>query len=111
MRKYTKRLLCFLLFAILGLTSCGGGIGSAGNETVLKIDGENITRSEYMVYLYTATQNFLSAAGEDVWNMDFDGQTADELLEERTISTLQSVMLFPDFLQCWQWNTSISVFR
>ena len=92
MRKYTKRLLCFLLFAILGLTSCGGGIGSAGNETVLKIDGENITRSEYMVYLYTATQNFLSAAGEDVWNMDFDGQTADELLEERTISTLQSVI-------------------
>lgn len=92
MIKYATRLLCFLLFAVMGLAACGDGKNAAGNATVLKIDGENITRSEYMVYLYTATQNFLSAAGEEVWNMDFDGQTADELLEERTISTLQSVI-------------------
>lgn len=92
MKKYTKRLLCLLLFAVMGLSACGDGKNTAGSTTVLKIDGEDISRSEYMVYLYTATQNFLSAAGEDVWNMDFDGQTADELVEDRTISTLQSVI-------------------
>lgn len=92
MKKHMKRLLCFLLFAILGLAACGDGTNETAGVTVLKIDGENITKAEYMVYLYTATQNFLSAAGEDVWNMDFDGQTADELVEDRTISTLQSVI-------------------
>lgn len=99
MKKYMKRLLCLLLFAIFGLTACGDGKSTADDAAVLKIDGENITRSEYMVYLYTATQNFLSAAGEDVWNMDFDGQTADELVEDRTISTLQSVIVAKNYAE------------
>ena len=44
------------------------------------------------------TQSFVSAAGEDVWNLDFDGQTADELVEERTISTiLQSVLAAKEY--------------
>lgn len=99
MKKYMKRLLCLLLFAAFGLTACGDGNSAAADATVLKIDGESISRSEYMVYLYTATQNFLSAAGEDVWNMDFDGQTADELVEDRTISTLQSVIVAKDYAE------------
>jgi len=64
---------------------------------VLKIDNHDITKYEYMVYLYTTTQSFVSAAGEDVWNLDFDGQTADELVEERTISTLQSVLAAEEY--------------
>ena len=54
-------------------------------------------KSEYMVYLYTTTKSFVSAAGEDVWSMDFDGQTADELVEERTISTIQSVIAAKEY--------------
>ena len=64
---------------------------------MLKIDNHDITKYEYMVYLYTTTQSFVSAAGEDVWNLDFDGQTADELVEERTISTLQSVLAAEEY--------------
>lgn len=90
MRKRMKRLLCLLLFTVMSLTACG--TSSAGEEAVLKIDGQEIMKYEYMVYLYTTTQSFISMVGEDVWNMDFDGQTADELVEERTISTLQSVI-------------------
>ncbi len=82
-------LLSLLLTAVLALTACGSSGGK--EEAVMRIDGQDILRSEYMVYLYTTTQSFVAAAGEDVWNMDFDGQTADELVEERTISTLQSV--------------------
>lgn len=91
MKKRCNSLLCLLLFAILSLTACGSSTKFT-DEAVLKIDGQEIMRSEYMVYLYTTTQSFIAAAGEDVWNMDFDGETADELVEERTISTLQSVL-------------------
>lgn len=90
MKKKIRSLLYLLLFAALSLTACSSTVEFT-DEAVLKIDGQEIMKSEYMVYLYTTTQSFIAAAGEDVWNMDFDGQTADELVEERTISTLQSV--------------------
>ncbi len=95
MRRKMKSLLCLLLFAMMSLTACGGSSGM--DEVVLKIDGQEIMKSEYMVYLYTTTQSFIAMAGEDVWNMDFDGQTADELVEERTISTLQSVIAAEEY--------------
>ncbi len=85
-----KGFLGLLLAGVLALAGCGSG--STADTVVLKIDNHEITKYEYMVYLYTTTQSFVSTAGEDVWNMDFDGQTADELVEERTISTLQSVL-------------------
>ena len=94
MKKRRKGLLGLLLAGVLALTACGSG-GTA-DTVVLKIDNHDITKYEYMVYLYTTTQSFVSAAGEDVWNLDFDGQTADELVEERTISTLQSVLAADD---------------
>ncbi len=96
MKKKMKNLLCLLLAAALGLTGCGS---SFQEEAVLKINGREIMKSEYMVYLYTTTQSFVSAAGTDVWTMDFDGQTADELVEERTIQTLQSVLAAEDYAE------------
>ena len=92
MKKKLKSLIGLLLAGALCLTGCGGGSAAFTDEAVMKIDGHEIMKSEYMVYLYTTTMSFVSAAGEDVWNMDFDGQTADELVEERTISTIQSVI-------------------
>ena len=74
MKKRRKGLLGLLLAGVLALTACGSG-GTA-DTVVLKIDNHDITKYEYMVYLYTTTQSFVSAAGEDVWNLDFDGQTA-----------------------------------
>lgn len=91
MKKGMKYLMGWMLAAVVGLTGCGGS-HSFQEETVLKIDERDILKSEYMIYLYSTTQSFLSAAGTDVWNMDFDGQTADELLEERTIETIQNVV-------------------
>lgn len=90
MKKKLRSLLALLAAAAICLTACGGS--SSADEVVMKIDGQEIMKSEYMVYLYTTTQSFVAMAGDDVWSMDFDGQTADELVEERTISTLQSVI-------------------
>ena len=96
MKKRIKALLGLLLATSLCLTACGGG-AEFQDEAVMKVNGQEIMKSEYMVYLYTTTKIFVSAAGEDVWGMDFDGQTADELVEERTISTIQSVIAAKEY--------------
>ena len=99
MKKKMKGLMGILLAAMMCLTACGSSAAEFTDEAVLKIDGQEIMKSEYMVYLYTTTQSFVAAAGEDVWSMDFDGQTADELVEERTISTLQSVKAAQEYAE------------
>lgn len=99
MKKKMKSLLGILLAGMLCLTACSSGTSEFADEAVLKVDGQEIMKSEYMVYLYTTTKSFISAAGEDVWTMDFDGQTADELVEERTISTIQSVIAAKEYAE------------
>ena len=94
MKRKIMGLLCLLLTAF-SLTACVDS--SVKDVAVLKIDGQEIMKSEYMVYLYTTTEGFVTMAGDDVWSMDFDGQTADELVEERTISTIQSVIAAKEY--------------
>jgi parvulin-like peptidyl-prolyl isomerase len=94
MKRKIMGLFCLLL-TVFSLTACVDS--SVKDVAVLKIDGQEIMRSEYMVYLYTTTEGFVTMAGDDVWSMDFDGQTADELVEERTISTIQSVIAAKEY--------------
>ena len=94
MKRKIMGLFCLLLTAF-SLTACVDS--SVKDVAVLKIDGQEIMKSEYMVYLYTTTEGFVTMAGDDVWSMDFDGQTADELVEERTISTIQSVIAAKEY--------------
>ena len=89
MKKKAKGALCLLLTGLLWLTGCGS---SFSDEVIARIDGREVMKSEYMVYLYTSTQSFVSAAGSDVWDMDFDGMTGAELVQERAFSTIQSVV-------------------
>ena len=95
MKRKIMNLLCLLMVAAMSLTACVNA--SVKDVAVMKIDGQEIMKSEYMVYLYTTSQGFVSMAGEDVWSMDFDGKTTDELVEERTISTIQSVIAAKDY--------------
>lgn len=90
-----KGLLCLLTAGVMALSACGSTSNSSSNfndEVVMKIDGREIMKSEYMVYLYTTTKSFTAVGGDEIWTMDFDGQTADELVEERTLNTIQSVV-------------------
>lgn len=89
MKKKIRGALCLLLSGLLWLTGCGS---SFSDEVIARIDGREVMKSEYMVYLYTSTESFVSAAGSDVWDMDFDGMTGAELVQERAFSTIQSVV-------------------
>lgn len=83
------RIWSCLLLTICFLSGCNT---SFSDVVIARIDGREIMKSEYMVYLYTTTKSFVSAAGEDVWNLDFDGMSAEELVQERAFSTIQSVI-------------------
>lgn len=96
MKKIQRRFLFFILAGILLLSGCSR---ASSDEVIAKIDGREVMKSEYMVYLYTTTQSFVSTAGDDVWSMNFDGQTGDELVQERAFSTLQSVIAAEDYAQ------------
>ncbi len=90
-----KGLLCLLAAGMMALSACGTDTAKSSSfhdEVVMKVDGREIMKSEYMVYLYTTTKSFTAVGGDDIWTMDFDGQTADELVAERTLNTLQSVI-------------------
>lgn len=89
MKKRYKIIFCLLFALLLPLSGCGK---SFSDEVIAKIDGKEVMKSEYMVYLYTTTQNFVSTAGNDVWNIDFDGMTGEELVQERAFTTIQSVV-------------------
>lgn len=97
MKRKMKSLIGLLLAGMFCLTGCGSSASAFTDEAVMKVNGQEIMKSEYMVYLYTTTKSFVSAAGEDVWSMDFDGKTADEMVEERTISTIQSVIAAKEY--------------
>ncbi len=92
MKRTAKSLLGVLLTATLLMTACGNSTSDFTDEAVLKIDGQEIMKSEYMTHLYNTSMDFVSSAGEDAWSMNFDGQTADELVEAHTITTLQSLV-------------------
>lgn len=92
MKKMIKNVLAPLLIAALSLTACSNGTSDFIDETVLKIDGQEIMKSEYMVHLYTTSMELVSTAGESAWNMDFDGQSADELVETHTINAIQNLV-------------------
>lgn len=97
-----RGLLCLLTAGVLALSACGStkeedrtdarATTAMDDKVVMTIDDTDIMKSEYMVYLYTTTMSFLSVGGPEIWTMDFDGQTADELVNERTLDTLQTVV-------------------
>lgn len=88
------RVVAMLLACAMLATSCSKSepeVAVAEDAVIMQIDGEDIMKSEYLVYLYTTTQSFVSMAGEEIWTMEFDGMTADEAVEERTLDTLRKV--------------------
>ncbi|NLK36602.1 MAG: hypothetical protein GX299_00745 [Epulopiscium sp.] len=84
-----KRLMVLLFLLIPFATGCSG----TSQEIVATINDTKVTKPEFMLYLYEVTQDFKMIGGEDIWETDFDGQSAEELVKERTLTTIQNVLL------------------
>ena len=94
-------LLCFSLVAFSGCTE-----QIPKEDTIATVDGKAISKSEYMVYLYEATKDFNAIGGDDIWETDFDGQPAEEVVKERAFTTMLHVKVTADKAEKYQVSLS-----
>lgn len=93
--------LCLLLIAI---TACSKPIPK--EDIIATINGKAISKSEYMVYLYEATKDFNAIGGDDIWETDFDGQSAEDVVKERAFITMLHVKVTSERANKYQVSLS-----
>ncbi len=82
-------LLCFSLFV-----GCSKQIDR--EDMIATVGGKAISKSEYMLYLYEATRDFNEIGGNDIWETDFDGQSAEDVVKERAFTTMLHIKVTAD---------------
>lgn len=84
-----KRLISVLtvVFILFSLCACSKG----NNDYVLTINGNKISKGEYMVYLYEQKKSFEERGGTDIWEADFDGTSAEDVAKQNAINSLTLV--------------------
>lgn len=85
MRKIIAICLSMIFIASV-ITACVGRGGS--EDYVLLIDGDKISKTEYMVYLYEQKKSFEEKGGEDIWEVDFDGMSAEEVAKQNAMNSI-----------------------
>lgn len=86
--KNTKKIIAFLLGAMLLLTGC-----TQKSPYVVKINDQEIKKPEFMLYLYETQKQFENIGGVDIWDTDFEGKTAEEVAKEGALNTIQMVVV------------------
>lgn len=92
----SKKLFCTIIFfsliTQLFFTGClRGSVNS--DDYVVKINNELVFKDEFMVYLDEAKNDFESLGGKDIWETDFDGQTAEYMAKESALNGLKMVKI------------------
>jgi len=84
-----KRIFSFVIFilCLIGLCGCSSSV----SDYALTIDGNRISRGEYMVYLHEQKKSFEERGGVDIWEADFDGTSAEEVAKQNAINSLTLV--------------------
>lgn len=82
-------LFIFILFQLI-MSGCRAG-GIQNKQYVVKINQYEVSKQEFMVYLREAEKDFESIGGADIWETDFDGQTAEEAAKDSALSGLKMV--------------------
>lgn len=80
-------MISLCIVSVLFLTGC------TSHSYVAKINEEEISKSEFMLYLYEAQKNFESIGGSDIWDTDFEGRTAQEVAKDSALNALQIVVI------------------
>lgn len=91
--KTNKFLILLLIFISLCFAGCNKKQyeGEVIQDYVIKINNNEIKQGEVYTYFYEVYKNFESIGGEDIWDTDFDGRTAQEVAKESVLNTLTVV--------------------
>lgn len=88
MTKKLVKIISLCIVSVLFLIGC-----TNRNSYVAKINEEEISKSEFMIYLYEAQKNFETIGGSDIWDTDFEGRTAQEVAKDSALNALQTVVI------------------
>lgn len=89
MRGFKKYIgLIFVIILSLGFFGC-----KKTGDYVVKIGTEEISKGEFMIYLYEQKRDMEATAeeGESIWEADFDGKSAEEVAKDRAVESLLMV--------------------
>ncbi len=97
--KHRKRMIgagAVMLLAALMLSACGGDMGISdtkvvftsglGKTDVFRIEDEICTQSEMMVYLMTARNQYEAVYGEEIWQVDLQGEKLEDGVKETVLA-------------------------
>lgn len=88
-----SRLIHTILFFILFQFVLTGCLNRVQIDYVAVIDGEKISVPEFKMYLYDAKIYYESVGGEDIWDTDFEGKTAEEAAKEMALNSIAHVKI------------------
>ena len=80
-------LVCLLLLGLL----CGCQKQEPKEAPFLSVNGEEVSKEEYVLYLEEAARNFQELGGEDIWETDFDGRSALDVAKDSALNSLIAV--------------------
>lgn len=90
---YMKNKIICLLSVVLMLIFTGCDKTVASNDYALKINGIEISKAEVYTYLFETFNSFETVGGSDIWDTDFDGQTAEAVAIGNTLNSIKTVKL------------------
>lgn len=91
MKKVFARLAVSAVLITAMLSGCSTAKETADENYVVKINGETVSREEFNIYMYETQKSFESLGGEDIWETDFDGRSAETVAKDNTLSTITLV--------------------
>ena len=83
----------FLALCTALLVFCGCSAENGSGDWLIKIDGKSVSRMEYLIYLKETVQNYELIGGDDIWDTDFDGRTAEDVAKESAFNSLVAVKI------------------
>lgn len=83
----------FLALCATLLVFCGCSAENGSGDWLIKIDGKSVSRMEYLIYLKETVQNYELIGGDDIWDTDFDGRTAEDVAKESAFNSLVAVKI------------------
>lgn len=87
MKKYLKAFTALIILLVIAFFV----FSSFNKKYALKINNENISVAEFQTYLYEQKKMFEQKGGEDIWETDFDGTSAQEVAKQNAINSLVTI--------------------
>ncbi|TCT13057.1 parvulin-like peptidyl-prolyl isomerase [Natranaerovirga pectinivora] len=90
-----KKIVYIIAFVTMIIIS-GCSTNTTNKQYVITIDEEKVLLDEVLLYLNEIEQEFEAIGGQDIWETNFDGMTAEEVAKQRAIENVVRIKIVND---------------